>query len=118
MAQTKQWKEAERRVAKICAGTRVSGPRGVKMQDVEHAVFSIEVKHGKTSIPKFVAAAYAQAKANAPVGKVPLVVLHTHGSHDYMAVLPLAELVALLCQAQAGAPLDPIDLAGLEEALV
>lgn len=111
---TKTWKDAERKVAQICAGERVSGPRGVKMEDVQHATFSIEVKHGRTAIPKFVTEAYRQAKANAPQGKIPLLVLHPHGSRDYMAVLPLADLVALVCQAQAGAPVDAVDFMALE----
>lgn len=92
---TSAWKSAEKRVAKILCGTRINGARGVQMQDVDHELFSVEVKHGKTSIPKFVSNAYAQACRNAPAGKVPLVVLHNHGSTEYMAVLPLQELARL-----------------------
>jgi hypothetical protein len=96
MAQSKSWKDAERRTAGILGGTRINGARGVQMQDVEHGVFSVEVKHGKTCIPKFVSDAYEQARRNAPKGKIPLVVLHKQGSAQYMAVLPLVELVKFL----------------------
>ena len=96
MTKHKAWKGAERKVAELAGGTRINGARGVQIEDVQHPIFSIEVKHGRTTIPKFVADAYDQAKRNAPAGKVPLVVLHPHGSREYMAVLPLIDLVRLV----------------------
>lgn len=101
MAQTKTWKAAEKRVAAILGGTRINGARGVRKQDVAHDTFSVEVKHGKRSIPVFVSNAYEQAVQNAPDGKIPLVVLHKHGSREYMAVLPVEELVNLTRRANA-----------------
>jgi len=95
MAQhTSTWKSAEKKVAEIMGGNRINGARGVHIEDVEHPVFSVEVKHGK-GIPKFVQNAYNQAVTNAPGGKVPLVVMHAHGSREYMALLPLKDLVNL-----------------------
>ena len=87
------WKQVEWRVAKLTGGTR-TGATGRNTEDVGHGTFSLEVKH-RATLPSWLTAAYAQAKRNAPVGKTPLVVLHEHGSRDYMAVLPLAELVRL-----------------------
>lgn len=101
MAKHKAWKDSERRTAEIMGGERINGARGVMIEDVSHPVFSVEVKHGKTCIPKFVKDAYAQAKRNAPAGKIPLVVLHPFASMDYIAVLPLADLVALSDKARA-----------------
>lgn len=100
------WKMAEKKAAQILGGERISGPRGVKMQDIEHHLFSVEVKHGKSCIPKFVTKAYNQAKTNAPKGKIPLVVLHNHGSTEYMALLPLPALAALIDERYPSAAME------------
>lgn len=88
------WKGVERRVAALMGGTRV-GPTGRNTEDVEHGLFSVECKHRK-KLPALLVSAYAQAKRNAPAGKVPLLVLHELGSREYIAVLPLAELMRLV----------------------
>ena len=100
MAKHKAWKDAERKVAQIIGGTRINGARGIRMEDVSHKILSIEVKHGRTCIPKFVTRAYQQAKANAPLNKIPVVVLHNHGSREYMALLSLEALARLLGDGQ------------------
>jgi hypothetical protein len=87
------WKAVERKVAKIAGGKR-TGATGRNSEDVGHSTYSFEVKH-RDRFPTWLTAAYVQAKKNAPVGKVPLVVLHEKGSRDYMAVLPLSELVRM-----------------------
>lgn len=87
------WKAVERRVASISGGKRV-GATGRNTEDVAHSAFSFEVKH-RATLPTWLTATYSQAKRNAPIGKTPLVVLHEKGSRDYMAMLPLAELVRL-----------------------
>lgn len=46
---TKTWKNTERKVAQIVGGDRV-GNSGKNTEDVEHPIFSIEVKH-RAGIP-------------------------------------------------------------------
>lgn len=91
---TKTWKAVERRVAELLGGVRV-GNRGAATEDVEHVVFSVEVKHRK-NLPQIVAESYDQCRRNAKAGKVPLVVLHAESSRRYMAVLDIEDLVSLL----------------------
>ncbi len=69
----KRGKDAERAIAKLVNGKRI-GILG--SEDVEHPTFSIEVK----SRQKFIAEKWMQqAERNAPIGKVPLVVVHVVG---------------------------------------
>jgi len=65
-------KDNERALAKRLKGNRV-GLLG--MEDISHPLFSIEVKTRK-GLPKFLVKCYAQAKANCPKNKTPLVILH------------------------------------------
>ena len=65
-------------------------------EDVEHPIFSIESKHGKAPVSAFISKAYAQAQKNAPVDKVPMVVLHQTNSKHYYAFLDLEHLMGLL----------------------
>ncbi len=66
-------KATERAVAKRLDGKRVGVMGG---EDVEHPIFSIEVKSRKA----FVATDWmAQSARNCPEGKVPLVVVHVTG---------------------------------------
>jgi hypothetical protein len=59
---TTSWKNTERKVAKLLGGTRTGRPGGTSLfsgiEDVSHPLFSIEVKHGKKSIPKLFGKAY------------------------------------------------------------
>ncbi|MBF0488764.1 MAG: hypothetical protein HQK98_11460 [Nitrospirae bacterium] len=69
----KRGKSAERAVAKRLDGKRIGIMGG---QDVEHPLFSIEVKSRKA----FVAGDWmSQAVRNCPDGKTPLVVVHVSG---------------------------------------
>lgn len=91
---TQTWKTIERNVSRITGGKRVIEKGGHSMaEDVSHPVFSIEVKTGR-SLPS-IYATYAQAKRNAPDGKVPLAIHHRHGDSKYYAILDLADLMRL-----------------------
>ena len=66
-------KRAERDVAKRLGGRRM-GTMG--SEDVDTQLFSVEVKSRK----RFVGEGFmSQAKANCQPGRMPLVVVHTHG---------------------------------------
>jgi len=68
-------KNAERKIAKILRGKRV-GVLG--KADVEHPLFSFEVKSRK----KFVVGSwFSQAVKNCEKGKIPAVVVHITGQH-------------------------------------
>jgi hypothetical protein len=73
----KPWKRTERKVAAMLGGER-AGPTGRNGPDVLHSAFAPEVKHRET-IPAWLDNAMAQAIRNAPVDKLPLVVLHQAG---------------------------------------
>jgi len=90
----KAWKVAEKKVAAIVGGTRI-GVTGLPTNDVKHERLAIEVKH-TSKPPVFVVNALAQAKANGEAGKVPLAVIHTKGTRQYLAVLRLEDLVTLI----------------------
>ena len=70
---TDNWKNVERGVAKLFGGTR-TGSNGESRRDVEHPVFSIEVKHRK-SFPDWLHSAYGQADREKE-HRIPIVVLH------------------------------------------
>ena len=70
---TDNWKNVEREVAKLFGGTR-TGSNGDSRRDVEHPVFSIEVKHRK-SFPDWLHSAYEQADREKE-HRIPIVVLH------------------------------------------
>lgn len=91
---TNTWKAAERRVAAMVGGQRV-GNRGSTTEDVEHALLSIECKH-TSKAPKLIVDGLQQARRNAPAGKTPVVVLHPAGSRQYLAILDLSALMALI----------------------
>ena len=67
------WKHCERAVARLLGGTR-TGCNGESRRDVEHPVWSIEVKHRK-SLPSWLHDAMAQAEIEAE-HRTPMVVLH------------------------------------------
>ena len=70
---TDNWKNVEREVARLFGGTR-TGSNGESRRDVEHPVFSIEVKHRK-SFPDWLHSAYEQADREKE-HRIPIVVLH------------------------------------------
>jgi len=67
------WKHCERTIASLLGGTR-TGCNGESRRDVEHPLWSIEVKHRK-SLPEWLHSAMNQAILDAE-HRVPLVVLH------------------------------------------
>ena len=70
---TNNWKNVEREVAKLFGGKR-TGNNGDSRRDVEHPIFSIEVKHRKT-FPDWLHSAYGQADREKE-HRIPIVVLH------------------------------------------
>lgn len=87
----KTWKATERAIARRLGGQRV-GNRGRNTEDVSHDWLSVEVKT-RAALPGWLGDAMRQAIVNAPVGKLPVVVLHQVGSRhdDDLAVLALGE---------------------------
>ena len=87
-----QWKRTERRIATILGGTRVpvTGRQRGDAPDLEHPVFSIEVKHRQT-VPQWLTESIEQATAAATNGKTPIVVIHEHG-RPYAAALVVMTL--------------------------
>ena len=83
------WKATERRVAAILGGDRV-GCTGEASPDVVTDWLAVEVKH-RRALPAWLKAALAQAKANAPEGKLPVVILHEHGRHDSLVLLSMRD---------------------------
>ena len=77
---TKTWKEAERRIAKLLHGRR-TGNTGAATEDVAHDWLSVEVKHRRT-LPAWLTAALSQAQRNAPDSRLPVVILHQHGTRS------------------------------------
>ena len=73
----KDWKQAERRIAKLLGGRRipVTGRQRGDVPDIEHDALSIEVKSRKV-LPAWLLGALSQAQAASKNGKVPVVVLH------------------------------------------
>ena len=73
----KDWKQAERRIAKLLGGRRipVTGRQRGDVPDIEHDTLSIEVKSRK-ALPAWLLGALNQAQAASKNGKVPVGVLH------------------------------------------
>lgn len=96
----RRWKACERRVAEILGGKRVpvTGRSRGETPDIEHPLFSIEVKSQKRAVTALITEAFEQAEA-ATEYKVPLVVLNNtkSGIHarDY-AVIKLEDFAELL----------------------
>ena len=80
MTKTTTWKEAERRIARLLHGRRV-GNQGSATEDVAHDWLSVEVKHRRT-LPAWLTAALSQAQRNAPDSRLPVVILHQHGTRS------------------------------------
>ena len=67
------WKHCERTIASLLGGVR-TGCNGESRRDVEHPMYSIEVKHRK-NLPEWLHSAMKQAIIEAE-HRVPMVVLH------------------------------------------
>lgn len=93
------WKRTERSVAALLGGQRVpvSGRGRGDAPDVAHLRLAIEVKH-RRSVPAWLLDAMAQAQASVRGDRVPVAVIHCHGGRhaDDLAMVRLADLVALL----------------------
>ena len=76
---SRAWKEAEKGVADLLGGKRVSNTAlGLRSADVETPAYSVEVKSRK-NLPAWLISAVNQAHRNCAAGKLPLVVLHQVG---------------------------------------
>jgi hypothetical protein len=84
----KNWKACERRIA----GTRVpvSGRARGDTPEIEHPVFSVEVK-ARAKLPAWTENAMPQAESSARNGKIPVVVLH-EGDRRYADALVMCRL--------------------------
>ena len=109
---SRTWKNAEKHVAALLGGERVSNTAlGLKSSDVETPVFSVEVKN-RNELPAWLEGAVAQAHRNAPAGKLPLVVLHKTGCRrvNDLVIMRLGEFIEWF-----GEP-EPLPFTDLSEA--
>ena len=88
----KDWKTAERHIAKLLGGRRVpvSGRSRGDVSDIDHECLSIEVKSRKR-LPAWLEDALRQAEASARNGQLPVAVLHANGSR-YLDALVVVRL--------------------------
>ncbi len=98
----KRWKFAEREIARRLGGQRlpVSGRGRGDQPDIAHPLLSVECKH-RATLPGWLAEAVAQATASATGDRVPVAVLHEHGTPyaGCPCVLRLDDLARLLARA-------------------
>lgn len=79
MPRTRAWKDAEKGVAAMLGGKRLSNTAlGLPSADVETPAYSVEVK-SRQNLPAWLINAVAQARRNAPEDKLPIVVAHQVG---------------------------------------
>lgn len=94
----KLWKSIERKVANYLGGTRVpvNGRIRGSAPDVEHELFSIEVKH-RESLPEWLLDAMEQASMSRTEDKLPMVVLHEKGQStvECLTVMKLGDILTL-----------------------
>ena len=99
----KTWKAIERRVASFLGGVRVpvSGRQRGHSPDVEHPLFSIEVKH-RQSIPEWLFDAMDQAEQSRRDEQIPLVFLHQKGQtlHESLTVMRGGSILELQTRIQ------------------
>lgn len=76
----KTWKKVERAIAALVQGVRVpiTGRQRGSAPDIEHPLFSIEVKH-RDQLPDWLFDAMRQAEASRKGEQIPMVVLHQKG---------------------------------------
>lgn len=97
----KLWKSAERKVAALLGGKRnfITGRmRDEGIADVDHELFSIEVKHRKSAIAAWIIDGMDQAvKSKKTPEHIPIVVLHEKGQkyEDCNVLIKLSDLVKL-----------------------
>lgn len=95
----KTWKSAERKIAALLGGERVpvTGRQRGSAPDIQHDVFSIEVKH-RAQLPDWLFDAMRQAEASQRGDQIPLAVFHLKGMayRESLVVLRLEDLLKLL----------------------
>lgn len=93
------WKSVERAIARIMGGRRVpvTGRGRGDAPDIEHYVFSLEVKHRK-DLPDWLLEAMEQARAAQKDGQIPMVVLHKKNTkfERSLAVLELRDIISIV----------------------
>lgn len=94
----KLWKKIERKVANALGGVRVpvTGRQRGSAPDIEHDLFSIEVKHRET-LPEWLMDAMEQANMSRTGDKLPMVVLHQKGQPiiECLTVMKLGDILTL-----------------------
>lgn len=95
---SKQWKNVEKAIAKLFGGKRV-GVTGLNTEDVEHDIFSIEVKH-RLAIPKWLMDFVEQAEKECDSDKLSLVIIHGKNMkyEDNLAIIRVGELIKLISE--------------------
>jgi hypothetical protein len=90
------WKNAERQAAAALGGKRLSRATNFsqRLPDVDHPLFSIEVKHRKM-LPRLLRLGLAQA-ARYNSTKIPILVVKEKYRHGSLVVLKLADFVDLV----------------------
>jgi len=100
----KLWKNIERKVAAYFGGTRVpvTGRQRGSAPDVDHKLFSFEVKHRKT-LPGWLFDAVNQAEESRKGNQIALVVLHQKGQTilESLAVLRVSDVNQLYTTIEA-----------------
>lgn len=95
---SKTWKNIERKVAALLGGERVpvTGRQRGSAPDVQHELFSVEVKHRK-QLPDWLLDAMNQAEASRREGQTPLVILHEKGQPvpKSLAIFRLSDIIEL-----------------------
>lgn len=95
---SKTWKNIERKVAALLGGERVpvTGRQRGSAPDVQHELFSVEVKH-REQLPEWLFDAMRQAEASQRGGQVPVVILHQKGMPVNMSftIFRLSDIIEL-----------------------
>jgi len=112
----KYWKQAEKRIAKVVNGERVSNQHlGLRAPDVVGGDYCIEVKC-RSSIPAWLLRMMEQAERNTGQGQAPVLVLHLQGASpawrhdtDDLVVMRMGDWCELLASSTAGALTKDMD---------
>lgn len=91
----KRWKRAEREIARRVGGLRLPAS-GLEAPDVIAPGLSVEVKD-RNRLPAWLKDAMVQAERQAPLGSLPIVVLHEAGQRydDALVVLRLRSFLSV-----------------------
>lgn len=92
------WKRTEERIAEYLGATRIpiTGRARGDRADIDHPNLSIEVKHRRTAVPKWMLEGMDQAEASAVGDQLPVLIIHPHGGKidDDLVVMRLSEFRA------------------------